>query len=554
MNDNETYVRKIHSIRGLFVMKNLTLVFALFICCCNTFAQANSDDSLRSIWLDESQADSVRFNALQKFYLTYSYSKPDSSLALTNYHLKLAKQKNDSAQMAKAFNEKALAHYVLNRVDSSVAYLTRVLEIKVAQHDSAGIAQIQANLGSMYREQNNYQEAVRSYAMSMSYLSEKKAYEHFRADVLNNIGLIYEDIGMHQLALEYLNEALALYIHQNLEEQIGNIWLNIGAVEYELKNTEKALTNLRKATKILAGNNNLWSLAIGFHQLAVIFSETGQIDSANVFLEKSLAINQALGNDHNKLINQTLKAELLLSVDISKAVLLGEEVLKLSQTFADKSLIADVSEVLYKAYKKQNRLDLSLKMLEQHKLYHDSLLIEENNIAIVREAIQSEYELKMLKSQLANEKQQAKLELSQVKRIYSIILGSIVLILLILFYSRFRINEHRKQKMHLLDEIERLKSAGESVNPLSDGGFQLDRNKIDQKIDRKLNETDWRVLNILLIDPVISNKEIAEQAFLSTDGIGSSLRRMYLSFDIKESKYMKISLLLEAIKISNSKL
>jgi hypothetical protein len=88
--------------------------------------------------------------------------------------------------------------------------------------------------------------------------------------------------------------------------------------------------------------------------------------------------------------------------------------------------------------------------------------------------------------------------------------------------------------------------------PLGSNGFQVNREKIDQKIDRKLNETDWNVLNILLNDPVISNKEIAEQAFMSTDGIGSSLRRMYLSFDIKESKYKKISLLLEAIKISNN--
>jgi len=55
----------------------------------------------------------------------------------------------------------------------------------------------------------------------------------------------------------------------------------------------------------------------------------------------------------------------------------------------------------------------------------------------------------------------------------------------------------------------------------------------------------------LVEDPVISNQDIAKKAFLSVDGIGSSLRRMYDYFEIKESKYKKISLLLEAIKISN---
>ena len=51
---------------------------------------------------------------------------------------------------------------------------------------------------------------------------------------------------------------------------------------------------------------------------------------------------------------------------------------------------------------------------------------------------------------------------------------------------------------------------------------------------------------------MITNKGIANKVFLSIDGVGSSLRRMYVYFDIKESKYKKIALLLEAVKLSNS--
>ena len=81
---------------------------------------------------------------------------------------------------------------------------------------------------------------------------------------------------------------------------------------------------------------------------------------------------------------------------------------------------------------------------------------------------------------------------------------------------------------------------------------ELVREKIEHSINRNLNETDWKVLNLLLDDPVITNKEIAEKACMSVDGIGSSLRRMYEYFEIKETKYKKISLLLEAIKTSNA--
>lgn len=80
--------------------------------------------------------------------------------------------------------------------------------------------------------------------------------------------------------------------------------------------------------------------------------------------------------------------------------------------------------------------------------------------------------------------------------------------------------------------------------------FALNREKVEESIDRKLNETDWKVLQILLDDPMITNKEIASKAFLSEDGIGSSLRRMYEYFDVKETKYKKIALLMNAIKRS----
>ena len=103
----------------------------------------------------------------------------------------------------------------------------------------------------------------------------------------------------------------------------------------------------------------------------------------------------------------------------------------------------------------------------------------------------------------------------------------------------------------MLKEIKELKNNSNLGLPISTSKFELNRTKIETSIDRKMNETDWAVLNVLLENPVISNKELSEKVFLSSDGVGSSLRRMYVVFDVPESKYMKIGLLLKAIKISN---
>ena len=104
----------------------------------------------------------------------------------------------------------------------------------------------------------------------------------------------------------------------------------------------------------------------------------------------------------------------------------------------------------------------------------------------------------------------------------------------------------------MLLEINTLKRK-EKLNLLVDSSnFELNQNKIEASINRKLNKTDWSVLNVLLDNPEVSNKEISEKVFLSIDGIGSSLRRMYSFFKLKETKYKKVLLIKKAIEISNN--
>jgi DNA-binding MarR family transcriptional regulator len=73
----------------------------------------------------------------------------------------------------------------------------------------------------------------------------------------------------------------------------------------------------------------------------------------------------------------------------------------------------------------------------------------------------------------------------------------------------------------LLLEINTLKRK-EKLNLLLDSSnFELNQERIQESINRKLNKTDWSVLNVLLDNPEVSNKEISEKLFLSIDGIGS---------------------------------
>jgi hypothetical protein len=190
-------------------------------------------------------------------------------------------------------------------------------------------------------------------------------------------------------------------------------------------------------------------------------------------------------------------------------------------------------------------------MLELFTLCTDSINLERERFSIIRETIQSDFDNKILQQKIENERVQVKTELIYLKKMFAFALVFLITLTLVIGYFRKRTKANIKERSLLLEEIDQLKTKGIEDQNQAVSSFELNRDKLEAHIQKKMNETDWAVLNVLLENPVISNKELSEKVFLSSDGVGSSLRRMYAVFDVPESKYMKIGLLLKAIKISN---
>ena len=199
----------------------------------------------------------------------------------------------------------------------------------------------------------------------------------------------------------------------------------------------------------------------------------------------------------------------------------------------------------------QDKLDLSLKMYELFNLYNDSIQKSIESYAVARETVKSEYEKILFEAKLNSEIEKNDLKVTQIKNVAAIIITSILLILLLVYFIFLNNKKNNKKRDALLDEIKSLKENKVStiVEPKD---FELSKQKIDDHLKRVLNETDWKVLLILLDNPMVLNKEIAEKSNMSLDGISSSLRRMYDYFEVKDTKYKKISLIHRAIKISNA--
>lgn len=525
------------------------IIFLLVVLFINNCYTQTIIDSLKLIWENSKNEDSIRFKAIFKYYKTQTYAAPDSVLPITDFHYNLAKTKNSKAEMAVALNEKSYAYYLKGDTKKSMHELNKVIELYKQLNDSLNLATIYGNLGSIYGGQSNYLEAVRYFNMTLT-IFQKKGIKKGEARMLSNLGLIYYYLDNDDLALKNFREGINIYEKLGRIDKTGSILSSIGSVYLRQEKYQDAIHIGESALKISLDNNDKVNASNCYFLIANAYQKLNNKDKTIYYLDKSIEIENAIQNNSKIIDRLTFKASLKLDSDLKSATKIAEEVLKLVNDDTANELKANLYNLLYKCYKAQNKLDLSLAMHEKYATYNDSLQIEKNNFAIIENAIQKEYKEKLNETKLENTKSQAALQLNHLKKIYGITTISILLITLITLLARKSILTNRKKREKLLKELERLKNIESSNIAAHSNKFELDRVQIEKSIKQKLNETDWTVLNILLEDPVIANKGISEKAFMSIDGIGSCLRRMYVAFDIKESKYKKISLLMDAIKRS----
>lgn len=528
----------------------INFVLLLLLLATTISAQSN-EDTLRKIWEDEMKIDSIRFDAIHKYYKRYTFAKPDSVLILIDYHFNLAQKKNSIDEMSYALNEKSYVHYLKGDTQKSREELEKSIYYLKQLNNPLGLASVYSNIGNIYGTENKYQQAVRYFYETLKIFQENSV-RNGEARILANIGIIYYKIDNYDLAFDHLSQSIEIYREIGRENKTGGVLLDLGAVFYKQGKYEKAIEKGKEALELLLEANNKFSQADCYFLLAKSHRKIKQLELAKYYVDKSLEIDQTIQNNSKIIERLTFVANLSFESNLNSATQKGEEVLKLIEKDTENSLKADIYQLLYKCYKAQGRNNLSLRMHENYVIHNDSVQIEKNNSGVIREAIKRDFETKLHQNQLANEKTQSELKLSHSRRTYFIILTSVFLISLILYLTRKTVLKNRKNRELLLNELERLKTLSNTQLKLQPQKFELNRDKIEKSINRKINETDWTILNILLDDPVISNKEIGAKAFKSVDGVGSALRRMYDYFEIKESKYKKISLLMEGIKLSNS--
>ena len=535
-------------------MKNLYFLLLVFLTLNSQHLYSNQADTLRLIWENEELTDSLRFAALDEFHVLFSLVMPDSTLSVLDYYHELAISKGADRKVYRSAVRKGNILRLQDRIEEARTHYYEALIIAKKMNNARLEAIIIGNFGNLHLDQGEYFESIKDYNKAKKIFSTEDD-KLGEARMLNGIGAINSRIGNNDIALVHYQEALNIYKEldaKNISYPILNsttILMNIGLLHTKDNLLIKAEASFLEALKILKPYNYKIYILGCYNTLARIYLEINQIENSLLFANKSFDIAKELDTQSGILESKILLATINYQLNKDKSI---EQLANLFESVSANGSLEmkrEVSELLYIGYKAQNRLDLSLKMYEISNLYNDSIQKNIDSYSIARENVKNEYEKILFESQLENEKEKNILKLNQIKKIAFIIFISIILILLLIYFIVLNNKKSNRKRDALLEEIKFLKE--NKVNAILDSNkFELSKQKIDSYLNRVLNETDWKVLLLLLDNPMVLNKEIAEKSNMSIDGIGSSLRRMYEYFEINETKYKKVALIHKVVNIS----
>lgn len=347
-------------------------------------------------------------------------------------------------------------------------------------------------LGIYYRNISNYDEAI---GLHLDALNQAKRCGNINLEVIsyNMLGVVYRRLDLIRTALDYHKQALDLAEsapnpNEDLKASIAVSQNSMGNIYLALKQFDMALNLFQKSVLIENELNNKLGLAINHQNIGYALEEKGKLDEALHNYNTSLSYNEEINSKVGKVICYNSIGKIYIKKgQYDKAFSLIEQAMKMALELGDQFYIATsynnlgwVQLNMTQLEDAQNNLNQALKIAQEYNLksseieafahlselhskkqnyklafeYYkksqnlDKILTNDRNIQYVNDLIlkyESEKKNNQIKA-LASENEIVKLKLSQSKKLYLFGLGSLLLLIAILYilYRQRKLKDEKK--------------------------------------------------------------------------------------------------------------
>ena len=248
------------------------------------FAQATSDNIIEASIL---YAIGENYRSKGDLEKCEEYTKKSLEIAQKNSILEIVER---------CYNNLGLLRLSKAEYDESLKFLTKALEIS-AEIINPYEAQIHLrNIGRVYLYMNEYVKAMEYFQESLS-LSEFIGDNSGITGNLNEIAVLYAKEGQYEEAEEFLNQILD-NTENSHKTTISACLNNLGIIHQNKGFTQKALDCHQEALKISEEIGDELNIAVALSNISIVYSHLGFDEKAIESLEKSLEKVKERGFDY----------------------------------------------------------------------------------------------------------------------------------------------------------------------------------------------------------------------------------------------------------------
>jgi tetratricopeptide (TPR) repeat protein len=498
------------------MMLRYTATLVLFCWCFkNTHAQESKLDSLLKAEREHTKEDSNKVKLLNNIAFYLMNANPDIGIAYAEKAINLSLKIGDTYSLAQSYNRRGVNYMRLNQSSKALEDFQKAGKIYDSIGNKLKLADIYNNIGAMYVPLSNHKQDAFLYFNKAMAIHEAMGDKGQQAFMLLNIGYVYETMDSFATELKYFRKALPLYeqFHFNDKDAMSSIYAGLGTTY----------------THITASD----LLATGF---------TGsQYDTALYYLQKALAMSEALGDEFGEAVNtKSIGVVYLKQKKYAPALNYLYKGKQLSRNVGSLGAELDVTYFLSEIYKDTRKFDSAYTYYVQYADLKDSMNNEGNEKVLIQKEMQYNFDKKedslhFQNALLSKNNTLSKLQLRQ-QWLYSIG-GMIVLLSLGGFVFYRNRNKHAKLVLQMeKQKAEQKQRESEFERKVSDAALNSLRSQMNPHFI-------FNCLNSIKLYAVENNQDAA------TSYLGKFSRLMRLVLENSKSDRITLQQEIETLQL-----
>lgn len=369
---------------------------------------------------------------------------------------------------AVVFNNQGVILQNEGKIDSSLWFYKRGLEIRKEINDRPGMAESLNNMGIMYHGTGDLLQAIRFYQEGLRIQEELDDKPQLTTSLLN-MGVLYFDLGDTLQALRFSSRCLEMQKQINDSSGMAYVLRFIGVIESRRGNFDKSFDHLSQSLLIRSALNDSRGIAYSSQSIANLYRLHKMYKEALPYYERARAIMTSLRDKEGlAVVVQDLAGFYYDQGNLAAAAKAAMEALRLSRELGFPQNISSAGQLLYRIYRKQNSYTEALEMLELYDRMRDSIDNQEIRKESTRLQLQFDFERKSSADSLAaateRELLAGRIERERLQR--NAITGILLLVIIfaIFTFTRYRLIRNQKRIIEVTNrELEKEKQRTEEL-------------------------------------------------------------------------------------------